>query len=285
MIPHPFLDSSRRLRNGWWIAIFFLILAALLLPLLLASRAGEAELPIWKQALIVLGASLIGQRLRRRPIAELTGALNSRWPLEWLLGGSIGAALMLAPALLLGAFGLITWDVSALGVAALAPTLGLSLAVAATEELLFRGFMFQRLLDGLGYGAAQLIVAAFFVLTHSTTLQNAGALAYLGGVNIFIASLMFGLAFVRTGSLALPMGIHFGANFVQGGVLGFGVSGGADAGLLTPRFATGADWLTGGAFGLEASLPGLICVILTTRALAARLRGPAQEFRGAGRTA
>ncbi len=61
----------------------------------------------------------------------------------------------------------------------------------------------------------------------------------------------------------MPIGIHFAANFVQGGVLGFGVSGNDEQGLLTPTLS-GPDWLTGGAFGLEASVPGLLGVIAIT---------------------
>lgn len=83
----------------------------------------------------------------------------------------------------------------------------------------------------------------------------------LAGANIFLASILFGLAYVRTRSLALPLGLHWSANLVQGVVLGFGVSGDAQPGLLTPLFRIEKDWLTGGAFGLEGSLPGLITVV------------------------
>jgi hypothetical protein len=64
----------------------------------------------------------------------------------------------------------------------------------------------------------------------------------------------------------MPIGIHLTANFVQGGVLGFGVSGGEEAGLLAP-ILSGPDWLTGANFGLEASAPGLACVALAAAAL------------------
>lgn len=61
----------------------------------------------------------------------------------------------------------------------------------------------------------------------------------------------------------MPLGLHFMANFVQGGVLGFGVSGAEQSGLLIPVFGEAPVWLTGGRFGLEASLPGLICIVIT----------------------
>jgi hypothetical protein len=45
---------------------------------------------------------------------------------------------------------------------------------------------------------------------------------------------MFGLAFLATRRLALPIGIHFGANVVYGNVLGFAVSG-TDNHSISPR--------------------------------------------------
>jgi len=49
---------------------------------------------------------------------------------------------------------------------------------------------------------------------------------------------------------------------MQGSILGFGVSGSQRLGLLNPVFGEAPTWLTGGPFGLEASLPGLICVVV-----------------------
>ena len=90
-----------------------------------------------------------------------------------------------------------------------------------------------------------------------------GQLKYLASVNIFLASILFGLACLRTRRLAMPLGLHFMANWVQGSLFGFGVSGTAPAGLLAPTFAPDAPlWLTGGSFGLEASVPGLLCVVV-----------------------
>jgi membrane protease YdiL (CAAX protease family) len=87
-----------------------------------------------------------------------------------------------------------------------------------------------------------------------------GDVKVLAGFNIFLASLMFGLAFIRTQSLAMPLGLHFMANLMQGGILGFGVSGTDQSGLLKPILAEVPQWVTGGQFGLEASVLGLICV-------------------------
>lgn len=263
---NPFISDAGKLRNGWWIAIFFVVLTALLLPLILLAQRSGSSPPIWQQALLVIAASVICQALRRRPIHELTGKLDLAALRHTLAGLGLGAALMLAPALFLLAVGAVSFTSHAGGVEALMSITLIMAAVAVAEEFLFRGFLFQRFIAGLGVWPAQVIIGALFVLTHSDALAGAGALGYLAGLNIFTASVMFGFAFVRSQGLAMPVALHFAANTMQGGVLGFGVSGGAEQGWLTPTL-NGPDWLTGGVFGLEASVPGLVCVIALTVAL------------------
>jgi len=261
-----FTNAQGRLRSGWWLIIFLVVLVAFLAPLIVLAAAREQSVPIWQQACALFAASMTCQILRRRPMTEMLGAFDQRWLIGLGAGLGLGFAVMAAPAALLAAFGAVTFQINALNGAVLADLFGIFVAVAITEELMFRGFAFQRLLDGLGLWPAQMIGAFFFVLTHSDALREAGTLGVIGAINIFVASLMFGFAFVRTRSLALPIGIHLAANFTQGALLGFGVSGSDAQGWLSPVFR-GPDWLTGGAFGLEASMPGLVCVIVLTVAL------------------
>ena len=61
----------------------------------------------------------------------------------------------------------------------------------------------------------------------------------------------------------MPLGLHFMANLMQGGILGFGVSGTDQSGLLKPISDGVPQWLTGDQFGLEASVPGLIFVAIS----------------------
>lgn len=258
----PFKNPEGQLRNGWWIALFFLIMAAMLFPLILISKRADSEVPIAAQACIVIVACWICQALRRRSIQEITGKLDIRWAGELALGMFGGALLMAAPALLLLAVGAAQFQYNGLAIDAVLGSLALMFAGAAAEEFLFRGFVFQRLIAGIREWPAQVVLAAYFLLTHWNNPGMEGEIRQLAGVNIFLASLMFGLAFVRTQSLALPLGLHFMANWVQGPLFGFGVSGTSQPGLLTPHFASDAPiWLTGGRFGLEASLPGLVCVV------------------------
>lgn len=103
-----------------------------------------------------------------------------------------------------------------------------------------------------------------FLLTHTNNPGMTGTIKLFASVNIFLASIMFGLAFIKTKSVAMPIGIHFMANWVQGALFGFGVSGNGESGILKPQFTKGPDWLMGGAFGLEASLPDLIILLAIT---------------------
>jgi uncharacterized protein len=259
-----FLNADRRLRSGWWIALFFVVLAGLLLPLILSAHDTNAGVPLYQQAGIVVIASLICQFLRRKPVSEMFGVADLRWPRDLLVGGALGALLMLVPAALLHVSGYVTFQVNALALSVLWPVIGVLAAAAVAEEVLFRGFLFQRFIDGLGVWPAQFVIAALFTLTHSDALKEIGTQGWLAGANIFLASIMFGLAFVRTRSLALPLGLHFAANVVQGPVLGFGVSGDDQPGFLTPVMTGDQPWITGGAFGLEASVPGFACVVVMT---------------------
>jgi len=239
---NPFLNSERQLRNGWWILIFFLVLASILMPALLVAQQNSMDVSIGLQAVIIVFASWICQLLRRRPLAELLGKFNVRWLKELGLGILIGSALMLFPALSMRLFGWVDWQWNPTGSSTLASVVLLFAGVAVAEELLFRGFIFQRLIAGLGQWPTQLILAGYFLLTHLNNPGMTGDVKVLAGINIFLASLMFGLAFIRTKSLAMPLGLHFMANWMQGGILGFGVSGTDQSGLLKPIFAGVPEW-------------------------------------------
>ena len=259
---NPFLNSDRQLRNGWWILIFFLVLAVFLMPVLFTAQKNNMEVSIGIQAIIIVLASMICQRLRRKPLFEMFGRFDIRWLKEFYMGGLIGSALMLVPALIMGGFGWASWQWNPKGISTILPNLLLFAGVAAAEELLFRGFVFQRLISGLGQWIAQLIIAAYFLLTHLNNPGMTGSVKAMASINIFLASMLFGLAFIQTKSLAMPLGLHWMANWVQGGILGLGVSGSEQSGLWIPAFGDAPVWLTGGQFGLEASIPGLICVVI-----------------------
>lgn len=258
-----FLNKSRQLRNTWWASIFYLVLGLITIPLIILSQVYHWKITLPLQAVIVIAATWICQLIRKKPLTELTGAINGMWIKNLIIGLCLGAALMMLPALFLYFGGWLIWQISATDMMALLSATGLFIFVAVAEEFLFRGFVFQRLIAGIGIWGAQLIMAGYFLLIHLNNPGMSGSIKLFASVNIFLASIMFGLAFIKTKSLAMPIGLHFMANWVQGTLLGFGVSGNDETSLLKPIFHNAPQWLTGGSFGLEASVPGLICVIVS----------------------
>lgn len=258
-----FKTDSGQLRNIWWVAIFFLVLAAITFPAILIARQYKQEISIAQQAVIVLAATWICQLLRRKSFFEVAGRPDATWLKQWLHGMIAGAGLMLVPAAVLYAGGWVHWESQPAGLWSLWSAAGTFLCVAVAEEFLFHGFMFQRLIGSTGVWVAQLVMAGYFLLIHTDNPGMDGTVRMLASVNIFIASLLFGLAYIKTKSLAMPIGIHLMANWVQGTLLGFGVSGNEEAGLFKPVFSPAPLWLTGGTFGLEASLFGLVVLMAT----------------------
>lgn len=259
-----FLNKESRIRNAWWFVLFLLLLTCLLFPLIILADRFSFEITMWQQLLLIAMASVICQALRHGPMSELTGKWGIERIKEFFIGLLAGAALMVFPALVLTLSGYLHWQLNAFSFSTLLSGISIFLWAAIAEELLFRGFLFQRLMDGFGQWPAQFIVAALFLLTHINNPGMTGMVKVLASLNIFIASIMFGLAFIKTKSLAMPFGLHFMANTMQGTILGFGVSGESGAGLLKPVLDNAPVWLSGGDFGLEASLPGLCFVIIIT---------------------
>lgn len=254
---------DKQIKNIGWILVFYFVMAIMVLPAVIYAQKHKLEVPIYVQAMIVLIASVACQIMRRKPLNELFGRLGYKWVKDLCIGLLTGFSIMIMPAIFLYITGCIGWTKNTISIEALFSIIGVFASVAIAEELLFRGFMFQRMVDAFGVWVAQIIGAAYFLLIHMDNPELNNGTHILAYINIFFASIMFGLAYLKTNSLAMPIGIHFMANGTQGALLGFGVSGNLEKGILSPRFLVQTDWLTGGSFGLEASLPGLLMVIFT----------------------
>jgi uncharacterized protein len=257
-----FLNKENKIKNSWWAVVFFLILFLFLFPLIILAKRFSFEIIIGHQLVLLLMVSIICQGLRRKPFDDITGSINYTWLKDLFIGFFFGALLMVIPAVLLTLLGFVHWQINIFSYANILSGCWMFFLVASAEELLFRGFLFQRLIQAFGKWPAQLIVGILFLLSHINNPGMTGLVKIIASINIFIASVLFGLAYLKTKSLALPLGLHFMANAMQGTILGFGVSGGKDPSILNPVFITAPKWITGGDFGLEASIFGLCCVIV-----------------------
>jgi hypothetical protein len=153
--------------------------------------------------------------------------------------------------------------------------LGLGLAVlaaaAVAEEVVYRSVM----LTGLSILTRRPVLAliassALFGVVHLTDSTDATVVSVLSNA---MGGLMYGVAFLRTGRIWMPVGLHFAWNFVQGTIFGFAVSADTSySGAIVHSTVDGARWLTGGQYGPEGSVWSLLArvaiivmVLLATR--------------------
>lgn len=263
-----FWNREGRIRAGWKVAVFLLLHGLALAWLGLGLRSVGLRSPlVWYAAAagVVFILSILFLAGEGRPLASLGGRLDGRWLLELLAGGLGGVLLMGLTALTVWGLGGHHWVWGGGGTASLLSGAGLFAAVAVREELLFRGYAFQRLTEGMGPWPTLLLTAGYFAYAHWGNPGMAGTTKLWASLNIGLAGVLLGLAWLRTRQLAMPIGIHFGWNWAQGSLMGFGVSGTTSGSLLMPVLHDGPAWLSGGPFGLEASLP---CAVVTLLAIA-----------------
>lgn len=137
--------------------------------------------------------------------------------------------------------------------------LGLALYSGPFEEVLFRGIVFRQLERLTGTWLALALSSAIFGFLH---MLNPNASFFAGLAISLEAGIMLGAAYLLTRRLWLAIGIHSAWNFTQGWVFSIPVSGTEPPlGLLKTR-VVGSEWLTGGDFGLEASVVALVLATL-----------------------
>ena len=122
------------------------------------------------------------------------------------------------------------------------------------EELLFRGILFRHLEDFGGSWFALALTSGLFGVAH---IFNPNATAFSSFAIAVEAGVLLGGAYMLTRSLWAPIGIHAAWNFTQGEVYDVPVSGIDGTGLVEAKLS-GPELLSGGSFGLEASVIALV---------------------------
>jgi len=198
----------------------------------------------------------VGQR-QRAPVKEMGLDFRPGWRREIALGAAIGWGGMLAcvlPIALIGGlvitvytdwhqYALVILDFAILALSALA------------EEVAFRGYPFQRLIEAVGPTTATFAISILFGLIH---LNNPGSTAASTVATVF-AGWLLAMAYLRTRALWVAWGFHLAWNVSMGILFGLPISGITN---FSPVFATntiGPAWITGGNYGPEGSA---VCAVV-----------------------
>lgn len=274
-----FLDDKRHLRSGWRLAIFAVAFVICLqvthalilggLVLVLQRSASDIGRSLWSvvagHGSILISAAIVGWGcgglLEELPFRALGCWPHRGWLKNFGLGSALGAASLLLAAGVATLTRGIHFRFDPAGPRLIGQTLVVSLLVfifaAAAEEFLFRGYPLQTLTRAQLAWLGVLLTSVPFAVVH---LGNPNAVPGFTFVNTALAGVWLAIAYVRTRSLWLPLGLHWSWNWVQASLLGLPVSGIerlAPAPLLRAINA-GPNWLTGGAYGIEG---GAACTI------------------------
>jgi len=176
-----------------------------------------------------------------------------------VVGFVFGALLVSLAVLLIALPGTATfaWRMSGAMLLAAATQLLLFAVAALHEEVVFRGYPFQRLTESIGTWPAVVVLSVLFGLPHLTNPNSTMFAAFnTAGIGALLA-----IAYLRTRSIWFVWGIHWGWNLVLAVgygliVSGFDTDGPVDGSVMGPV------WLTGGAYGIEGGASGSAAIVV-----------------------
>lgn len=218
--------------------------------------------------LLVLGYSIMGYIGQRQSSPAMATGLVSRsgWGREFALGAVLGWAGVAVCALVIAVSGgLIFYFFYGWRPFALIPLDLLILAIAAlAQEVAFRGYAFQRLIEASNPFVATVVLSALFAILF---VGRPGSSAVSGLVAMFLGWL-FSIAYLRTRALWVSWGIHFAWNASMAVLFGLPMGGLTrfspviSSTALGPTWLTGFDYSTGFNYGPEGSIVGMIVVLV-----------------------
>jgi len=277
VIKQRFINPDHgRLRAGWRILAFFLILLPIAVSAQMGVRAmlGGLRAGSALSLSIIAIAATISVLLARRFVDRKSfvslgfGHIASAWK-DLLFGFALSAAMAGLVLWLMVVFGIVTnvefnWSGQAT-IVLLFSLLLPNVVIGYWEELVFRGYLLQNMVEGLGLNVAVITSCLLYGLTHSAN-PNAGILS--SAIIVLFGYLRI-YGYLSTGLLWLSIGMHVGWNFFQSAIFGFAASGHAEDQTLFSHDPAAADWLSGGDFGPEGSI--LIIPVLVLALIAMRL--------------
>ncbi len=261
-----FLDELGHIRSGWRIVLFLAVLFAISgIVFFIAGTAG-ADLTVYAPVLLLISiflASVLMLRLfEKRPVHSIGLPAHRRLPLEVAQGFGIGFLMITGIFLFQYGLGWITIEDRMLSGSETASIVLGALVIfgvaGLSEELLFRGYPFQVLVESINPLRAIILMSVLFSSAH---IANPNV-SFLSLFNIFLAGIWLSVAYLKTRTLWFPAGLHISWNFFQNTVYSFPVSGNRfEERTLFILNQSGPDLLTGGEFGPEGGLLATVTLL------------------------
>lgn len=275
----PIPDNKPRIPYGWLRAVLFIILylavlliAGKLLQSYLQAKTADPSAGVNNNNHIYVAALfnavvslalvwLFRQLIDRRSFASMGFTLQKNG-LHAGTGFFLGVFLLCTGSCILYFSKNLQWTNTSFNGNDLFISFGLMLIIAFTEELVFRGYLLNNLLQSVSKWPALVISALIFTLFHAANPD----FSIIGAINILLAGLLLGINYIYTKNLWFAIVLHFTWNFLQGPVLGYDVSG-LHLQSLLQHDIQGSELLTGGKFGFEGSLVATVLLLLAITAL------------------
>lgn len=249
--------AAHGLSNGKWAELIYR--SALLFLLLIGFWA--------------MGYAFQGQRtpLKSMGLIRRGTALQ-----EFGVGAALGWGAMVAcvlPMALVGGMTITLWT-GPRQFGSLLLDLAILLVASLAEEVAFRGYPFQRLIEAMGPTMATLVLSGVFAVVHAGNPDSSG-----GSILVTVlAGWLLALAYLRTRALWLPWGLHFAWNASMGILFGLPVSGLRMFSSVVSSNPHGPLWLTGDGYGPEGSAVAAVVLLVSMVVLVRVTRDYAYQY-------
>lgn len=258
--------TNSRIKAFWRISIFISLLFLAISPLILINNS---YLQFFGAILIlILGLYLNAKYLDKRDFLEYGLVLKKETFTDLLFGILIGVfavSLILLIGKVTGVL-LVSDFLSIPKLSLLLPFAFKMLLISMLEETFFRGYLFINLYDGFKSKRTSKKITLLIAVVLSSLLFG---LAHFSNNNASLLSMalltingvVWCIPFIITKNLGLSIGLHMAWNFTQT-QLGFTMSGNKALFSFYEIQNNGSDLLTGGDYGPEAGVLGLIGFIV-----------------------
>jgi membrane protease YdiL (CAAX protease family) len=214
----------------------------------------------------------------RRPVSLLGLGFYGRASRELFTGMLMGLVLVVGSVVILRMTGLASFSFNGFSVDLLIyllGTLGVLAVSACYEETLFRGYVFQSLIEGSNFWIAVGVYSLLFGLSH---IDNPEATVYMVAFAV-VAGVFLGTMYYRTRALWMCIGVHFVWNWTMGPIFGMGVSGSRFLRRTLFTYKPSESGFIIGAEPMSEIIFGLIMIVITTYVWKARWMKPAEYNR------